>query len=48
MVVCSIAKASAWEVARVNVWFIGVPFAVLMMMTYIPITRLGLPQLLCK
>jgi len=45
MVACSIAKASVWEVTRVNVWFIGVLFAVLMMVTYIPITGLGLVQL---
>ena len=45
MVACSIAKASVWEVTRVNIWFIGVLFAVLMMVTYIPITGLGLVQL---
>jgi tripartite ATP-independent transporter DctM subunit len=42
MVACSIAKASVWEVTRVNIWFIGVLFAILMMVTYIPITGLGL------
>jgi len=45
MVACSIAKASVWEVTRVNIWFIGVLFAVLMMVTYIPITGLGLVEL---
>jgi len=45
MVACSIAKASVWEVSRVNVWFIGVLFAVLMLVTYVPITGLGLVQL---
>ena len=45
MVACSIAKASVWEVTRVNVWFIGVLFAVLMMVTYVPVTGLGLVQL---
>ena len=44
MVACSIAKASVWEVTRVNIWFIGVLFAVLMMVTYVPITGLGLVQ----
>ena len=45
MVACSIAKASVWEVTRVNIWFIGVLFAVLMLVTYVPITGLGLVQL---
>ncbi len=45
MVASSIAKASVWEVTRVNVWFIGVLFAVLMMVTYVPVTGLGLVQL---
>jgi len=45
MVACSIAKATVWEVTRVNIWFIGVLFAVLMMVTYIPITGLGLVEL---
>ena len=45
MVACSIAKASVWEVTRVNIYFIGVLFAILMMVTYIPITGLGLVQL---
>ena len=45
MVACSIAKASVWEVTRVNIWFIGVLFAILMMVTYIPITGLGLVHL---
>ena len=45
MVASSIAKASVWEVTRVNVWFIGVLFAVLLMVTYVPVTGLGLVQL---
>ena len=45
MVACSIAKASVWEVTRVNIWFIGVLFAVLMLVTYVPVTGLGLVQL---
>ena len=44
MVACSIAKASVWEVTKVNIYFIGVLFAVLMMVTYIPITGLGLVE----
>jgi C4-dicarboxylate transporter, DctM subunit len=45
MVASSIAKASVWEVTRVNVWFIGVLFAVLMLVTYVPVTGMGLVQL---
>jgi len=45
MVASSIAKASVWEVTRVNVWFIGVLFAVLMLVTYVPVTGLGLVNL---
>lgn len=44
MVASSIAKSSVWEVTRVNVWFIGVLLAVLMMVTYVPITGMGLVE----
>ncbi|NYT43430.1 TRAP transporter large permease [Alcaligenaceae bacterium] len=45
MVACSIAKASVWEVTRVNVWFIGVLVAVLLLVTYVPITGLALVEM---
>jgi tripartite ATP-independent transporter DctM subunit len=45
MVASSIAKASVWEVTRTNVWFIGVLFAVLMLVTYVPMTGLALVEL---
>jgi C4-dicarboxylate transporter, DctM subunit len=45
MVACSIAKASVWEVTRVNVWFIAVLVAVLLLVTYVPVTGLGLVHL---
>jgi tripartite ATP-independent transporter DctM subunit len=45
MVASSIAKASIWSVTRVNVWFIAVLVAVLLLVTYVPITGLGLVQL---
>ena len=45
MVASAIAKASIWEVTRVNVWFIAVLVAVLLMVTYIPVTGLGLVEL---
>jgi TRAP-type C4-dicarboxylate transport system permease large subunit len=48
MVACSIAKATVWEVTRVNIWFIGVLFAVLMMVTYFPPSGLFLVDLFYK
>ena len=33
---CSIAKANIWDVSKVNVYFVGVLFVVLMMCTYVP------------
>jgi C4-dicarboxylate transporter, DctM subunit len=45
MVASSIAKASVWEVTKVNIWFIGVLLAVLVLVTYVPVTGMGLVQL---
>ena len=45
MVACSIAKESVWAVTRVNVWFIVVLVAVLLLVTYVPVTGLGLVNL---
>jgi C4-dicarboxylate transporter, DctM subunit len=45
MVACSIAKATVWEVTRVNLWFIGVLIGILLMVTYIPVSALGLVSL---
>ena len=42
MVASSIAKVSIWEVTRVNVWFIAVLLAILLLVTYVPATGLGL------
>jgi len=33
---CAIAKADIWEVSKVNVWFVGVLLAVLVLITYVP------------
>jgi TRAP-type C4-dicarboxylate transport system permease large subunit len=33
---CSIAKANIWDVTKVNVWFISVLLAVLLLITYVP------------
>jgi C4-dicarboxylate transporter DctM subunit len=45
MVASSIAKESVWSVTRVNVWFILVLVIVLMLVTYVPVTGLGLVHL---
>ncbi|MBX3590920.1 MAG: TRAP transporter large permease [Burkholderiaceae bacterium] len=45
MVACSIAKESVWAVTKTNVWFVAVLLAVLLMVTYVPITGLGLVEL---
>ena len=45
MVASSIARASVWEVTRINVWFIAVLVAVLLLVTYVPITGMGLVDL---
>jgi C4-dicarboxylate transporter DctM subunit len=42
---CSVAKADIWEVSKINIYFIGVLFAVLMMVTYLPFTALSLVDL---
>jgi C4-dicarboxylate transporter DctM subunit len=39
---CSIAKADIWEVSKVNVWFVGVLLAVLLLITYVPPVPMGL------
>src|SRR5438034_2237974 len=45
MVASSLATASIWEVTRVNLWFIGVLLATLLLVTYVPVTGMGLVQL---
>ncbi len=45
MVASSIAKESVWAVSRVNVWFVAILLAVLLLVTYVPITGLGLVNL---
>jgi C4-dicarboxylate transporter, DctM subunit len=42
---CSMAKADIWEVSKVNVWFIGVLLAVLLLVTYVPAVPMGLVDL---
>ncbi|RPH65960.1 MAG: TRAP transporter large permease [Burkholderiales bacterium] len=45
MVACSIARESVWTVTRTNVWFVAVLVAVLLMVTYVPITGMALVEL---
>jgi TRAP-type C4-dicarboxylate transport system permease large subunit len=45
MVASAIAKESIWNVTRVNIWFIGVLLAVLLLVTYVPVTGMGLVDL---
>jgi len=42
MVACSISKAGVWEVTRTNVYFVAVLLAVLLLITYVPVTGMGL------
>jgi C4-dicarboxylate transporter, DctM subunit len=48
MTTCSIAKADIWEVTKVNVYFIAVLLAVLVLVTYVPIVPMGLVHLLYR
>ncbi|MDH5749526.1 MAG: TRAP transporter large permease [Rhodospirillales bacterium] len=41
---CSVAKADIWEVSKVNIYFIGVLFLVLMMVTYVPAVPMSLVE----
>jgi TRAP-type C4-dicarboxylate transport system permease large subunit len=45
MVASAIAKESIWAVTRVNIWFIAVLVGVLLLVTYVPQTGLGLVDL---
>ena len=42
---CSIAKADIWEVTKVNVYFIGVLLAVLLLVSYVPAVPMALVNL---
>jgi tripartite ATP-independent transporter DctM subunit len=45
MVACSIAKSTVWEVTRVNIYFILVLLVILLLVTYVPVTGMGLVDL---
>ena len=42
---CSVAKANIWEVSKYNIYFIAVLFAVLLLVTYVPIVPMALVEL---
>lgn len=42
---CSVAKADIWEVSKVNVFYVGVIFIILIMVTYIPAIPMSLVNL---
>jgi len=44
MITCSIAKVGVWEVSRTNVYFVAVLVAVLLLVTYVPVTGMGLVE----
>ena len=39
---CTIAEADIWEVTKVNIYFIGVLFTILMLVTYVPFLPMAL------
>jgi len=41
---CSVAKADIWEVSKINIYFIGVLFAMLMLVTYVPAVPMALVE----
>ena len=45
MITCSIAKENVWDVTRANIPFIAVLVATLLLVTYVPVSTLGLVDL---
>ncbi len=48
MTCCAIAKADMWEVTKVNVYFVAVLLAVLILVTYVPFVGMGLVDFFYK
>jgi len=48
MTCCAIAKADMWEVTKVNVYFVAVLVAVLLLVTYVPFVGMGLVDFFYK
>jgi TRAP-type C4-dicarboxylate transport system permease large subunit len=40
-----VAKADIWEVSKVNIYFVAVLFAVLLLVTYVPAVPMALVEL---
>lgn len=45
---CSVAKADIWEVSKVNVYFIAVLVAMLLLVTYVPVVPMALVEMLYR
>ena len=45
---CSVAKADIWEVSKVNVYFVSVLLAVLLLVTYVPVIPMVLVEMLYR
>jgi C4-dicarboxylate transporter DctM subunit len=45
---CSVAKADIWKVSKVNVWFVAVLLAVLLLVTYVPAVPMTLVEWLYR
>jgi tripartite ATP-independent transporter DctM subunit len=45
---CSIAKADIWEVSKVNVYFVAVLVAMLLLVTYVPVVPMALVEMLYR
>jgi C4-dicarboxylate transporter, DctM subunit len=41
---CSVAKADIWEVSKVNLWFVAVLVAMLLLVTYVPVVPMALVE----
>jgi TRAP-type C4-dicarboxylate transport system permease large subunit len=41
---CSVAKADIWEVSKINIMFVAVLFAVLLLVTYVTFVPMGLVE----
>jgi C4-dicarboxylate transporter, DctM subunit len=42
---CSVAKADIWEVSKINIFYVGVIFFILMLVTYVPVVPMSLVRL---
>ena len=42
---CAVARENIWDVSKVNVWFVGVLLAVLILVTYVPAIPMSLVEL---